>query len=115
MDVWRRSVKGPDGKTHFLPCSPGEPGAIAATLASLAENGLAEQVCIPYTQNLTQVPVLLGKPVARPAVLASLAEDGTSRCVRPGPWPKLPVSPGKSELLQGLLTNQTLTYCKHRY
>ena len=71
MDMWRRSVKGPDGKTHFLPCSPGEPGATAATLASLAENGLAEQVCIPHIQNLTQVPVLLGKPAASPAVLAS--------------------------------------------
>ena len=40
----RRSVKAPDGKTHYLPCSPGEAGATAATLATLAENGLAENV-----------------------------------------------------------------------
>ena len=37
-----------NGKQAYLPCSPGDPNAFPATLASLAESGKAADVQTPF-------------------------------------------------------------------
>ena len=61
----RRKIRGPDGQDAFIACSPGEPQAFEASLASLADRGLAAHVQTPLISMRDFEKVLIR---ARPTV-----------------------------------------------
>lgn len=60
-----KPLKGKDGKEYLLPCSPGDAGAIPATLQELADQNLADKVQPPMITKSDFEKVLLR---ARPTV-----------------------------------------------
>ena len=73
-----------DGKQQLEACSPGDPGAFAATLAGLADKGLADRVATPViTMRDFEKALLKARPTVSVADLKT-QEDFTRECGEEG-------------------------------